>query len=63
MSNFSTQLGELVYLRSYARWLPSKERRENWSETVERVYQFLIKDKPIDQELKEKLKKLSRIRV
>ncbi len=56
MSDFSTQLGELVYLRSYARWLPTEKRRETWSETVERVYQFLIKDKPIDQELKEKLK-------
>ena len=56
MSNFSTQLGELVYLRSYARWLPSKKRREVWDETVERVYDFLIKDKNIDDDLKLKLK-------
>lgn len=56
MSDFPNQLGELVYLRSYARWLPEEKRRENWSETVERVYDFLIKPQDIEEDLKLELK-------
>ena len=26
-----------VYLRTYSRWIPDKQRRETWDETVERV--------------------------
>lgn len=33
-------LGEFVYLRTYARWLPEKNRRENWKETVARVVEY-----------------------
>ena len=56
MSDFPNQLGELVYLRSYARWMPDQKRRETWSETVDRVYDFLIKPQDIDPDLKEELK-------
>ena len=47
---FKNDLGELVYLRSYARWLETENRRETWDETVERVMSFLFKDSPISQE-------------
>ena len=55
MSDFPNQLGELVYLRSYARWDDNKQRREKWLETVDRVYDFVIRDQPIDDKLKEQL--------
>lgn len=55
MSDFPNQLGELVYLRSYARWDTNKQRREKWLETVDRVYNFVIKDQPIDDSLKQEL--------
>lgn len=49
MSNwFKNQLGELVYLRSYARWLEDERRRETWDETVDRLVEFLFSDKDID---------------
>ena len=48
MSNwFKNDLGELVYLRSYARWLEEEKRRETWPETVDRVMEFLFKDQPV----------------
>lgn len=47
---FNNALGELVYLRSYARWLEYENRRENWTETVDRVTNFLFKDQPVDEE-------------
>jgi ribonucleoside-diphosphate reductase alpha chain len=34
-------LGEFVYLRTYARWLDDKGRRENWVETVDRYMSFM----------------------
>ncbi|HEX8946643.1 MAG TPA: ATP cone domain-containing protein [Candidatus Paceibacterota bacterium] len=34
-------LGEFVYLRSYARWIPSEGRRETWVETVDRYVNFM----------------------
>lgn len=49
MSNwFKNQLGELVYLRSYARWLEEERRRETWDETVERLVNFLFSDKGLE---------------
>lgn len=47
---FRNDLGELVYLRSYARWLEEENRRETWDETVERVCAFLFKDSPVSEE-------------
>ena len=34
-------LGEFVYLRSYARWIESEQRRETWVETVDRYMSFM----------------------
>ena len=34
-------LGEFVYLRTYARWIDSENRRETWVETVDRYMSFM----------------------
>jgi len=34
-------LGEFVYLRTYAKWIPSEGRRETWIETVDRYISFM----------------------
>lgn len=34
-------LGEFVYLRTYARWIESEQRRETWVETVNRYIDFM----------------------
>lgn len=34
-------LGEFVYLRTYARWMEDKQRRETWVETVDRYMSFM----------------------
>ncbi len=34
-------LGEFVYLRTYARWIDSEQRRETWVETVDRYIGFM----------------------
>ncbi|NBV77560.1 ribonucleoside-triphosphate reductase [bacterium] len=37
-------LGEFVYLRTYARWIESEQRRETWIETVDRYVNFMKKN-------------------
>lgn len=34
-------LGEFVYLRTYAKWIPEEGRRETWVETVDRYVGFM----------------------
>ncbi|MDR3547630.1 MAG: ATP cone domain-containing protein [Candidatus Pacebacteria bacterium] len=34
-------LGEFVYLRTYAKWIPEEGRRETWIETVDRYLSFM----------------------
>lgn len=34
---------EIIYKRSYARWLENKKRRETWDETVDRYKNFFLK--------------------
>jgi len=34
-------LGEFVYLRTYAKWMPEEGRRETWIETVDRYVNFM----------------------
>jgi CRISPR/Cas system endoribonuclease Cas6 (RAMP superfamily) len=34
---FRNPLGELVYYRSYSRWIDAEGRRETWIETVEKI--------------------------
>ncbi|MBU6321214.1 MAG: ribonucleoside-triphosphate reductase [Patescibacteria group bacterium] len=35
------ELGEFVYLRTYAKWIPAEGRRETWIETVDRYMGFM----------------------
>jgi len=45
-------LGEFVYLRTYARWIPEEGRRETWIETVDRYVSFMREN--LDNKLTEK---------
>ena len=38
---FRNSLSEIVYLRSYARWIEGEGRRETWIETVDRYINFM----------------------
>lgn len=38
---FKNPLGELVYYRSYSRWIDAEGRRETWIETVDRYISFM----------------------
>ena len=42
MSNnyLPTTYQEFIHLSRYSRWLPDKERRETWAETVKRYFDF-----------------------
>lgn len=35
-------IGEIIYLRTYSRWLPELRRREQWHETVERAVNYSL---------------------
>ena len=35
-----TSYQEFIHLSRYSRWLPEKERRETWDETVARYFDF-----------------------
>ena len=35
-----TQYQQFIHLSRYSRWLPEEGRRENWSETVGRYFDF-----------------------
>lgn len=37
-------MGEFIYLRTYARWIESENRRETWIETVDRYMNFMRKN-------------------
>ena len=43
MNNLPTDYQNFIALSRYARWLPEKNRRENWSETVARYFDFMSK--------------------
>jgi adenosylcobalamin-dependent ribonucleoside-triphosphate reductase len=38
--NTLNEIGEFVYYRTYSRWLPEKNRREYWQETVQRAINY-----------------------
>ena len=49
-------LGEFVFLRTYARWIPSENRRETWIETIDRYMDFMrenLGDKLTEEEYTE----------
>lgn len=41
---FKNSLGELVYYRSYSRWIEAEGRRETWIETVDRYLDLMKKN-------------------
>ena len=41
---FKNSLGELIYYRSYSRWIESEGRRETWIETVDRYLDLMKKN-------------------
>ncbi|MBA3789380.1 ribonucleoside-triphosphate reductase [Patescibacteria group bacterium] len=45
-------LGEFVYLRTYAKWIPEAGRRETWIETVDRYIAFMREN--LGEKLKDK---------
>ena len=49
---FRNPLGEFVYYRTYARWIPEENRRETWIETVERYMSFMREN--LGKKLKDK---------
>lgn len=38
---FRNTLSELVYVRTYARWIEAEQRRETWIETIDRYLDFM----------------------
>ena len=48
---FRNALAELVYYRSYARWIDAESRRETWIETIDRYMDFMREN--IGSKLKE----------
>ena len=42
MTQLPTQYQEYIHLSRYARWSYEEGRRETWSETVERYFNFFI---------------------
>lgn len=53
---FRNTLSELVYLRTYARWIDDEQRRETWIETVSRYIDFMrenLGDKLTEREYNE----------
>ena len=54
MSNLPTVYQDVIAMSRYARYIPEKQRRETWSETVERLIKYLeVKAPPLKKELKE----------
>ena len=39
-NHLPTEYQEFIHLSRYSRWLPEKGRRETWSETVGRYFDF-----------------------
>ena len=53
---FKNSLGEFIYYRTYSRWIEEENRRETWTETVDRYMSFMkenLGDKLKDAEYKE----------
>ncbi|MBI2100380.1 MAG: ribonucleoside-triphosphate reductase, partial [Candidatus Vogelbacteria bacterium] len=53
---FRNQLSEFVYYTTYSKWIPEKNRRETWLETIDRYVDFMrenLGDKLTDKEYAE----------
>lgn len=42
MNKYDDMFGKFVYVRTYSRWLDEQQRREKWSETVERYRNYFL---------------------
>ena len=56
MSNLPTQYQEYIHLSRYSRWLPEEGRRETWTETVGRYYDFFEEGVKAEKDMKKKKK-------
>ena len=43
---FKNAVSEFIYKRTYARWIESKSRREDWPETIQRFVEYIYKQQP-----------------
>jgi ribonucleoside-triphosphate reductase len=46
MSNLPTVYQDVIAMSRYARYIPEKQRRETWSETVDRLINYLLQKTP-----------------
>ena len=55
---FPTSYQEFIHLSRYSRWLPDKERRETWGETISRYFDFFTEhlEENINYTLKNELR-------
>lgn len=51
-------IGEVIYLRTYSRYLPELHRRETWEETVDRVVRFSSSLAPVAPEEAEAFRRM-----
>lgn len=57
MSNyFPSPYEEFIYTSRYSRWLDTENRRESWSETVDRYLSFILANKPVSSDLREEIR-------
>ena len=57
MSNFDNDLSAFVYMRTYSRWDNENQRREQWSETVDRFVEWAFRGRDnLPAELKEQVR-------
>jgi len=57
--NFQSTYNEIIYLRTYSRWLEDKGRRETWKETVNRFISHMVFSLPEGSLTPEELSELS----
>lgn len=48
---FPNLLSEFVYVRTYSRWLDGEQRRESWTETVDRYVAFLESERTVPRHI------------
>ena len=58
---FKNTLGEFIFLRTYSRWLESKQRRETWKETVQRAVEYSMSLDQTFRNLSEKISESERL--
>lgn len=54
--DITDQYRGFIHKSRYARWIPEEERRETWSETVERTINFYREHREVDEEVLQEIK-------